>query len=213
MNYDIGKLAINLGPFYVNGYPVSMMIWNLFLAALPFLFFFLLDSYWKKTKFKTLGQKIGAVIIFFFWLIFLPNSAYLIVGIRHLIGFCPLSSPNSICVPGAWEIMVFFVHSVFGWIFFVIFLRLMEKFFAEVFSKKVSRYLLLIMIPLVSLGVLLGLTERYNSWDIFLRPLAISLNLLRYFSDWRYFWNFLIFTAGFYWLYFFGNFLFRKNGD
>jgi uncharacterized membrane protein len=209
--FSIRNIMDNFGLFYVNGHPFLMMVWNLFLAIVPFFIFLSLENYWRKTKLKTNWQKIIAAVVFFLWFIFLPNSAYLIVGIRHLLNFCPADLSDSICVFGAWEIMYFFVFSVIGWIFFIIFLKQMQVLLAKIFSPKISRRVILAIIPFVSLGVLLGLTERFNSWDIIYRPLAIWGNLLRYMTTWAYFRNFLVFTAGYYLLFFLGEYLFGKK--
>jgi uncharacterized membrane protein len=201
----------NFGLFYVNDYPFLMVVWNLFLALLPFFIFLALRDYWKKTKFKTSRQKVLAGVLAFFWLIFVPNSAYLIVGVRHLLNYCPADSANSVCVVGAWQIMYFFVLSILGWVFFVIFLKQMRSLLAKVFNQKVANITMFILIPLISLGVVFGLTERFNSWDIFINPLAILQNLLRYMTDWGYFRNFLVFTIGYYLLFFLGDYLFGKK--
>lgn len=201
----------NFGLFFVNDHPFLMMVWNIFLAIIPFFIFLALHSYWRKTKFKTGGQKFLAGIIFFLWFIFLPNSAYLIVGVRHLLNFCPADSADSVCVSGVWQIMYFFVFSTLGWIFFVIFLKQMQTLLAKIFSQKISRITILAIIPFVSLGVLFGLTERFNSWDVFFNPLAILENLLRYMTTWAYFRNLLAFTAGYYLLFFLGDYLFGKR--
>ncbi len=209
--FSIKNIVDTFALFYVNDYPFLMMVWNLFLALIPFGLFLLFSSYWQKTKFKKSGQKIWAVIIFLFWFIFLPNAAYLVVGNRHLLNFCPADSPNSVCVPGTWQIMFFFVYSVLGWVLFTIYLVQMRELLAKIFNPKISRNLIYIFIPFVAWAVLLGLIERYNSWDIFINPLAISANLLSYFTDWDYFRNWLVFTAGYYILYIWGELLFRKK--
>jgi uncharacterized membrane protein len=197
--------------FDVNGYPFLMMVWNMLLAMVPFMFFLLLTRYWKKTKFKKVGQRIGAGVLFFFWLIFLPNAAYIIADIRHLIDFCPVNSYVNVCVAGAWQVMFFFVYSVWGWVFFTIYLGQMRQLLTEVFNKRIAKLIILAIIPVMSLGVLFGLTERFNSWDLFIYPLAISQYLLRYMTSWGYSRNWLSFTAGYYILYFFGNYLFIKK--
>ncbi|MDD4902011.1 MAG: DUF1361 domain-containing protein [Patescibacteria group bacterium] len=207
--FSIKNIVDTFGLFYVNDYPFLMMVWNLFLAMVPFGLFLLFFSYWQKTKFKKTGQKIRAVIIFFFWFIFLPNAAYLVVGNRHLLNFCPADSANSVCIAGTWQIMYFFVYSVLGWVLFAIYLSQMRQVLAKIFNAKIARNLIYGMIPFVSWAVLLGLIERYNSWDIFLHPLLIFQNLLKYLVDWEYFRNLLVFTAGYYVLYFFGTVIFK----
>jgi uncharacterized membrane protein len=209
--FSLRNIISAFSPFYVNGYPFLIMVWNILLAMVPFIFFLALSSYWQKTKFKKTGQKILAIVLFLFWLIFLPNAAYLIADTRHLLNYCPSNSYLSVCVSGVWEIMFFFVYSVFGWVFLVIYLSQMRKFLAEIFKERTARTAIMIIIPLVALGVLLGLTERFNSWDFFIHPLPILQNLLRYVTAWEYFRNWLAFTTGYYILYFFGDYLFAKK--
>jgi uncharacterized membrane protein len=209
--FSVKNIVELLNPFYVNNYPFIMIVWNILLAMVPFGFFIIFSAYWKKTKFLKIGQKILASLIFLLWFIFLPNALYLITDIRHLINFCPVSSPLNVCVNGAWEIMFFFIYGAFGWAFFVIYLNQMRDLLAKIFSKTTSKIIILAAIPILSLGVLFGLTERYNSWDFFLYPLAIFQNLLRYMSSWQYFRNWLVFTAGYYILYFFGTVIFKTK--
>jgi uncharacterized membrane protein len=209
--FSIKNIVANFGLFYINDYPFIMLVWNIILAFIPFFLFLILRDYWRKTKFKGIQSKISAGFIFFLWFIFFPNAPYLIGGIRHLIAYCPADSPSSICVSGAWMIMPWFAYSSLGWVFFVILLWQMAGLAKEVFNRAVSRWFIFTTIPLASLGVLFGLTERYNSWDIFTHPLRILQNLLRYMTDWEYFKNWLIFTAGYYILYFFGEQLFNKK--
>jgi uncharacterized membrane protein len=209
--FTLRNIFNTFGLFYVNGYPFLMMVWNIILTMVPFVFFLLFAGYWKKTKFKKISHKIWAGLTFFFWLIFLPNAAYLIADIRHLINFCPIDSYVNVCVAGAWEIMFFFIYSVLGWVFFTIYLSQMRRLLAEIFNQRVAKIIIWAIIPLMSLGVLFGLTERFNSWDLFVHPLAISQYLLRYMTSWEYFRNWLVFTAGYYILYFFGSYLFTKK--
>ena len=212
MNIFTWKYIIaNFGLFDVNNYPFVMVVWNIILAMVPYAFFLAFDNLWEKTRFKKVWQKICATIIFFFWFIFIPNSAYLIADVRHLVTYCPTNSYLSMCVSGSWQIMFFFVYSVFGWAFFVIFLRLMRDLLGRIFSRRTGEIFTFALIPVIALGVLFGLTERFNSWDIFIHPLAIFANLLRYMTSWLYFRNFLAFSAGLYVLYFFGNFLFKNE--
>jgi uncharacterized membrane protein len=209
--FNLKNIIETFSPFYVNGYPFVMMVWNTLLATVPFAFFLLFSAYWQKTKFIKIGQKLLAAFIFLLWFIFLPNAAYLIADIRHLLNYCPAGSPLNICIEGAWEIMFFFIYGIFGWFFFVIYLEQMRGLLAKIFNPRSAKIITLIIIPLLALGVLFGLTERANSWDLFLHPLAIYQDLLRYMSSWAYLRNWLAFTAGYYILYFFGNLIFSKK--
>lgn len=215
--FTLKNIMETFSPFYVNNYPFLMMTWNILLAMMPLAFFLIFSAYWQKTKFKKSGQKILGAVIFLLWFLFLPNAAYLITDIRHLLAFCPVDSPLNVCVNGAWEIMFFFVYGAFGWAFFVIYLNQMRDLLAKIYNSQTAKIVILAIIPLLALGVLFGLTERYNSWDFFLHPLAIFQNLLRYITSWQYFRNWLVFMAGYYILYSFGTVIFKtklgKKGD
>jgi hypothetical protein len=87
----------------------------------------------------------------------------------------------------------------------------MRELLAKIFNPVVAKIVILAIIPILSLGVLFGLTERYNSWDFFIYPLAIFHNLLRYITSWVYFRNWFVFTAGYYVLYFFGTVIFKTK--
>ncbi len=194
---------------YINEYPVFMVFWNLFLVIIPFLLFFYLKDYKKKTKFKKKGQKYFGILVFLLWLIFIPNTAYIITDMRHISYYCPFGSYLKICVNNAWMIMFFFIYAIIGWISFVYLLREMKEFIGNIYNKIYSNIFIGLMIPLVSLGVLLGLLNRWNSWDLFIYPIDIIRSSLIYFSDFYYFRNWLIFTIGFYILYFIGTKIFK----
>ncbi len=200
-----------LAALAVNNYPILMIFWNLILLAIPLFLFFLLAKYARKNKFKRFFEKIFGILLFFLWFIFIPNTVYLITDIRHLSDYCPRESYSRICPENAWMIMFFFLYSCLGWIFFVFFLNQMKNFLTEIFSKKIGRIFIPVLIPFISIGVLLGLINRFNSWDILFSPLAVFKTALVYSVDFYYFRDFIVFTASLYLLYYGGNFLFSNK--
>jgi len=194
----------------INQYQLVTVVWNIFLALLPLAFYLLLRSYWRRTGLIKIRQKAGAAALFIFWLLLFPNTAYIITDIRHLLNYCPPDSPDKVCAANAWMIIIFFTYSSFGWVAFYYLLKLMSDLFSEIFSKLRPYFFAGLIIPITSLGVLLGLLNRFNSWDVFLFPLWLSQVLLVYFSDIDYFINWLIFTLFLYLLYFVGDVIFRK---
>ncbi len=203
-NYCLSKLV-------VNDYPILMVAWNLFLFLIPFFLFLLLKKLYLKSGFKKIYEKVTGLLLFFIWLLFVPNVPYVITDVRHLLNYCPIDSYLNVCTQNAWMIMFFFVYSIFGWIFFVLFLNQMKNLILKIFSKKISQLFIIIVIPSISLGVLLGLLNRFNSWYFFQNPLLIFRSMLMYITDINYFINFVGFTIGLYILYFIGNFLFRRK--
>lgn len=200
------------GSLAVNHYQLATVVWNIFLVFLPLTFYLLLKSRWRRTGFKKISQKAAAVILFIFWLLFFPNAAYIITDIRHLLDYCPLDSPNKVCAANAWMIIFFFTYSSFGWAAFYYLLKLMSDLFNEIFKfkRRSLDFFAALIIPLTSLGVLVGLLNRFNSWDVFLFPLWLLKALAVYFSNINYFLDWLIFTLGLYLLYFAGDVIFRK---
>ena len=191
----------------INGYPIITVAWNIFLLIIPFFLCKLLISLWRKTKFKKTISKIKGAGLFFLWLIFAPNAAYVMTDVRHLNGFCP-NNLHDICIENAWMIPFFFLYSIFGWITYVYLVNQMKFLINKLFGKRgVLTYLCLIS-PIFSLGILLGLVNRWNSWDLLLFPLEVLNGALLYLGDWTYFKNLLIYTFSLYILYFIGDILF-----
>lgn len=195
----------------INDYPVLMVFWNLFLLIVPFFLFIVLVGLLRKSGFKKVQDKLIGVFLFLLWVLFIPNTAYVITDVRHLLDYCPADSYSRVCAPNAWMIMFFFMYSLLGWVFFTVFLAQMKGFIKDIFGAKISNIFVILIIPMISLGVLIGLVDRFNSWDVFLRPLAIFENMLVYITSFYYFRNFLIFTIGLYFMYFLGDFLFKDK--
>jgi uncharacterized membrane protein len=195
----------------INGYQLITVFWNLFLLIIPYILVVWLKRYRRRTGFKKIQQKIVAVILGFVWLIFIPNTAYIINDVRHLINYCPINSPFRVCAEKAWMIMFFFVYASIGWVAFVYLLNQMKDFIIDLFSKKTAKIFIIGVIPMISLGVLLGLLNRWNSWEIFIYPAEFLRHILVYFTDCVYFGNWLIFTVFLYVLYYGGNYLFKEK--
>jgi uncharacterized membrane protein len=195
----------------INHFQLLTIIWNIILVLIPLGIFFLLRKYWLKTGLKSVKEKFFAVILFIFWLLFFPNTAYIITDVRHLLDFCPADSPFKVCSENAYMIIFFFTYASLGWISFYYLLRLMADLVREVINKFWSNIFVALLIPLTSLGVLLGLLNRFNSLDAILFPLQIFPVLLTYFIDLDYFLNWLVFTSFLYLLFFGAEVIFKKT--
>lgn len=194
----------------INDYQLFTVFWNVFLALLPLFFYALLKFVRRKTGFAGLSRKIAGIAIFAFWLLFLPNSAYIITDVRHLLNYCPADSLNQVCAANAWMIMVFFAYSSFGWVCFYYSLKTMSEFVHEIFAKLRADIFAAMVIPAVSLGVLVGLLNRFNSWDVFVFPFWLARVFASYFLNQNYLIDWLVFTAFLYLLYFAGDAVFKK---
>ena len=197
--------------FFVNEYPVLGVFWNILLLLIPFVLASILIRYWRKNKFQKVYQKTVALFIGFLWLLFIPNTAYIIMDVRHLLDYCEDANFYRICVNNTWMIMFFYVYASVGWIGFTILLSQMRSFIDEVWGKVVSKFFVILVIPIISVGILIGLLDRWNSWDFFVHPLGVINSLIEHAYYFVYFRNWLVFTISLYILYFAGNYLFKEK--
>jgi uncharacterized membrane protein len=70
-------------------------------------------------------------------------------------------------------------------------------------------FFVILIPPLTALGVLLGLLDRWNSWQVLIRPGAVWHSVLAYFADFTQFINWVAFAILFYLLYILGVKLFN----
>ncbi len=189
----------------INDYKVVVICWNLLLLFVPYFLCNLIIKYWHQNKFKKFYQKILALGLGFIWLLFIPNTAYIITDIRHLLNYCPLDSPHKVCPENVWMIIFFFFYASFGWVAYVYLVNQMKEFLAKAWGRKISLLYTWLVIPFISLGVLLGLINRWNSWEFFIYPINLFKNVSVYFTSLDYFINWLIFTIFLYILYWGGN--------
>lgn len=194
----------------VNDFPVFFIFWNFFLLLVPLFLGVILINIWQGKKPKSFFIRSLSLLIWLVWLLFLPNAPYLIADLRHISGYCGLSYLR-ICVENGWMPVFFFLYAVLGWIGFVFALWQMKIFLSFIFEKRTVNIIVLGLIPLTALGLLLGLINRFNSWDVFTRPMEVLFGAGLYFTDWLYFRNFLLYTIMFYILYFLGNALFGRR--
>jgi uncharacterized membrane protein len=193
----------------VNDYQVVTIFWNIFLAMLPFVLGYILIRYWQKTGLRRWPQKLLGLALWCAWLLFLPNTAYVISDVRHLLDYCPRDTQFRVCQENAWMPVFFFTYALFGWLSFVYGLTQMKAFIAAATNRIVSQLYILLVIPLIALGLLLGLVNRFNSWDAFMHPQVLSTTILAYYQNSLNFTNLVILSILLYILYGLGHLALR----
>lgn len=200
-----------LADLNINQFEIIYFLWNIILLIVPYYICLLMIKYQRVTKLAAYYQKIIALLGGFIWILFIPNAAYVMFDVRHLVTPCQLETYHQICPETAWYVLFFFAYAVIGWIAIVYLLRQMGNFLSSVFNKK---YLIIydyIMPPILSLGIMLGLLQRWNSWDIIIHPKAVISYIGLYIADPMYFLNWSIVTALLYFLCWLGEYLFKKR--
>jgi uncharacterized membrane protein len=142
----------------------TFLLWNLFLASIPLLF-----SRMSTNKRIVEKSRILVYPILFLWLIFLPNSPYLITDFVHL--------EESNGIPLWFDILLLTYFSLTGLIIATLSVSETEKTIATMHSAIAGRWFAFSSLILSSLGVYIGRILRYNSWDVFICPIRIILEV------------------------------------
>lgn len=170
--------TLNFFSLNVNGYPVSFIFWNIFLAALA-----ILTGQWAAKMLVSAKPWYLKLVAFLIWLAIFPNAAYLMTDARHVIGYCPLFSYGKVCAYNAWMTLFFFAFGAVGWPALVLSLRPMKRAVTKWFGKLAGLVFPVLMCFLAAWGLLLGLVNRFNSWDILTRPFKVIKTALIYLTD------------------------------
>jgi uncharacterized membrane protein len=147
------------------------LVWNLFLAWLPYLFSLLAAYLYIRNRRRWWLLAIPAGL----WLIFFPNAPYIITDFLHL--------EERAYVPLWYDILLL---SIFAWtgIFLAIAsLRTMQRLVHLYAGRVVSWLFVGIALALSGLGIYLGRFERWNSWDLLFSPHHILENVMARFAD------------------------------
>jgi uncharacterized membrane protein len=147
------------------------LVWNLFLAWLPYLFSLLAAFLYIRNRRRWWLLAIPAGL----WLIFFPNAPYIITDFLHL--------EERAFVPLWYDILLL---SIFAWtgIFLAIAsLRTMQRLVQLYTGRVVSWLFVGVALALSGLGIYLGRFERWNSWDLLFSPRHIFENVMARFAD------------------------------
>jgi uncharacterized membrane protein len=148
-------LLISTRIVYTERITYIFLIWNLFLAGLPYLVSRLLEIKTKKTKLNI----IRAII---FWLPFFPNSPYILTDFVHLT----YNTSNLFWV----DVSLLSIFSLTGLMFGIYSLRIMVLIIKKETNYKTSQLFFYSTIFLAGFGIYIGRVLRWNSWDIVSNP-------------------------------------------
>lgn len=148
-----------------NSIYLFFLIWNLFLAGVPYLLIQYLKTY------NSLKQKkLFTTIALFVFLLFLPNSFYIITDFVHLS-----KSRDHLF----WmDLIVISSYSVMGFILGLISLLEFEKIIKSFINRKIVLFIIPVICFLCGFGIYIGRILRYNSWDIISNPSQLILDII-----------------------------------
>ena len=143
------------------------LIWNLFLAWIPFVLAYIAYSLsWKK-----LWLYIAIPAFSFLWLIFYPNAPYILTDLQYL-------NRAAVSAPLWFDIILLVWFSWTGMLLGLISLYLMHEIVQRLFGRWIGWLFVLVVSSLSSAGIYVGRFLRWNSWDILQNPSELAIDLL-----------------------------------
>lgn len=136
------------------------LVWNLFLAWIPYILALLLDGI--STKFKS---SIITTSLFLCWLLFFPNAPYILTDLLHLKVRHP--------IPHWYDLMLIATFAWTGLLLGYLSLYEVQQFVEKKKGKIVGWIFSTAAIFLCGLGIYLGRYLRWNTWDILIDPFQI----------------------------------------
>ncbi len=143
------RIKLNQSFYYL------FLVWNLFLAFIPFCITLYLRS-------KTQVTKTKLFIYFTIWLLFLPNAPYIITDLLHF----KRSTSHFLWL----DILMVISFAINGLVLFYLTLLDMESLLKKFMHTKTIKILLIAIFFLTGFGIYLGRFLRFNSWDILQHP-------------------------------------------
>ena len=144
------------------------ILWNIFLAILPFVISTILLYYANKQKLS----KLFFIIIGIFWLLLIPNAPYLLTDLIHI------SSRHG--APVLYDAFLLFSSAYIGLLLGLYSIWHIEQITIMKYGKRIASIKIPVIIFIISIGVYIGRYLRFNSWDIFVNHslLGDTLNAL-----------------------------------
>ncbi len=163
------------------------LVWNLFLAWLPYLFCLLAVCLHQAKPRQWWWLLIPGGL----WLIFFPNAPYLITDFFHLEARSP--------VPLWYDILLLVAFTWTGLFLGLTSLRAMHRMIESYFGRFLGWCFAAFALALGGLGIYLGRFARWNSWDLLHQPKQILKDviepLVNPLTNMRFFGFTLLFTA------------------
>lgn len=152
---------------YSDSVRYTNLVWNLFLAWIPFVLAYLAYTLsWNKWLLSLVIP-----LTAFLWLIFFPNAPYMLTDLQHL-------AKDSSSAPLWYDVIVMVWFSWTGLLLGLVSLYLMHDIIQRTFGRPLGWAFVFIASGLSSFGVYLGRFVRFNSWDILNDPKEIVVTIL-----------------------------------
>jgi uncharacterized membrane protein len=164
--------------FYSGNSAYAFMPWNLFLAWVPLGLAAALHSLSRARP----GARLTLWALAVLWLLFFPNAPYLLTEFVHLDPhYRPSQRPLALLagvsparsVPVWYDAVMILTFAWTGLLLAFVSLHVVHRFVCERLGRRWSWAMVVAVLGLSGFGVSLGRFQRWNSWDLFSRPMAL----------------------------------------
>jgi uncharacterized membrane protein len=159
--------------------------WNLLLAFIPYYITkkLMANPAWIENKWKL----IAAALL---WLVFIPNSFYIITDLFHLGKYDE--------APRWFDLTLIFSFAWNGLVLGIVSVKQMESIVKCYFAPRYAWLFIYTVMWLNALGIFIGRFLRFNSWDIITNPLSLIneiITMVVHPFDYMYVWGMICFFA------------------
>jgi uncharacterized membrane protein len=150
---------------YTGGLTFTFLVWNLFLAFVPFFLSYSLTlrPAWMERKWKF-------VAVFTTWLLFIPNSFYMLTDLFHLY--------DSFSVPRWYDLLLILSFAWNASLMGILSVRHIEKVMETKLLYKNDWAFVYPVMFLNAMGIYIGRYLRFNSWEMISNPFRLLADMM-----------------------------------
>lgn len=139
----------------------DFLIWNLFLAWIPFVFALLLDAARRRGVWAP-----GILLLGLAWLLFFPNAPYIVTDFVHLRGRA--------AAPLWFDVVLIASFAFTGLLLGFLSLGRVQQLVAEAAGPVLGWLVAAVALVLAAFGIFIGRFEARNSWDVIVQPAPLA---------------------------------------
>lgn len=160
--FSISLVAVRVA--YFGQYVYAFLIWNLFLAFIPYA----ITSFLQQNR-KFVRSRWRFATLFIPWLLFVPNTFYILTDLFHLGAseIVPLWYDLAMLLSFAWNGLLLGILSI----------SQMERLVRENYFRKTELFFICPLMFLNAFGVYIGRYLRFNSWDVLSNPFELITDI------------------------------------
>jgi uncharacterized membrane protein len=144
------------------------LIWNLFLAWIPFMLAYFAHAVsWRRT-----WLYLVIPVVALLWLFFFPNAPYMLTDLQDLV------RAGGVGAPLWYDVIIIVWASWTGMLLGIVSLYLMQDIVLRTFGRAMGWLFVFAISAMSSFGMYIGRFVRLNSWDILQNPGEVTMTIL-----------------------------------